>query len=193
MNTIFQDENTEAVLLVDAANAFNSVNRNVFLHNIKIICPSISTFVHNCYSIVSRLFVLGGMELKSEEGTTQGDPIAMAVYAIAIIPMIFMIMEVVNETKTVAYADDVTAAGELFSLRRWWNQLCLLGPKFGYFPEATKSWLIVKNDVFKKANMVFSDSSVNITITGKRHLGAVLGSCVFKDEYMAHKVKNWCK
>ena len=39
MHTIFEDEKTEAVLLVDAANAFNSVNRQVFLHNISIICP----------------------------------------------------------------------------------------------------------------------------------------------------------
>ena len=39
MHTIFEDEKTEAVLLVDADNAFNSVNRQVFLHNICIICP----------------------------------------------------------------------------------------------------------------------------------------------------------
>ena len=34
MHTIFEDEKTEAVLLVGAANAFNSVNRQDFLHNI---------------------------------------------------------------------------------------------------------------------------------------------------------------
>ena len=31
MHTIFEDENTEAALLVDAANAFNSGNRKMFL------------------------------------------------------------------------------------------------------------------------------------------------------------------
>ena len=40
MHTIFEDEKTEAVLLVDAANAFDSVNSQVFLHSICIICPS---------------------------------------------------------------------------------------------------------------------------------------------------------
>ena len=59
MNNITQDEQTEAVLLVDAANAFNAVNRKVFLHNITIICPSIATFVHNCYSRQSQLFAIG--------------------------------------------------------------------------------------------------------------------------------------
>ena len=49
MNNIFPDEETEAVLLVDVANAFNAVNCKALLHNINIVCPSIATFVHNCY------------------------------------------------------------------------------------------------------------------------------------------------
>ena len=85
MRNIFDEQETEAVLLIDAANAFNSVNRNVFLHNINVICPAIAIYVNNCYSLPSRLFIIGGCEIKSSEGTTQGDPIAMAVYAIAII------------------------------------------------------------------------------------------------------------
>ena len=36
MHDIFSEENTEAVLLIDAENAFNSINREVMLHNIKI-------------------------------------------------------------------------------------------------------------------------------------------------------------
>ena len=43
------EEHTEAVLLVDAANAFNSVNRKVFLHNINVVCPSISTCTELLY------------------------------------------------------------------------------------------------------------------------------------------------
>ena len=49
MKEIFEQHETEAVLMIDASNAFNSVNRNVFLHNVKIICPEIATFVTNCY------------------------------------------------------------------------------------------------------------------------------------------------
>ena len=51
IHRIFDQEESEAVLLVDASNAFNSVNRKVFLHNVKVICPSISTFVENCCCI----------------------------------------------------------------------------------------------------------------------------------------------
>ena len=63
MHSIFKEEETEAVLLIDAANAFNSINRQVFLHNISIIYPSISTYVANCYRIPSRLFVTAGNEI----------------------------------------------------------------------------------------------------------------------------------
>ncbi len=35
VRSTFQDENTEGVLLVDASNAFNVVNRRAALHNIQ--------------------------------------------------------------------------------------------------------------------------------------------------------------
>ena len=53
MHAIYEDETCEAVLLVDASNAFNSINRNVFLHNVTIICPAIAMYVKNCYSLHS--------------------------------------------------------------------------------------------------------------------------------------------
>ena len=88
---------TGAVLMIDAFNALNSVNHKVFLQNVKIICPEIATFVTNCYSLPSRLFIIGGKEILSAEGTTQGDPVAMPIYAIAIIPLIMMILEITDK------------------------------------------------------------------------------------------------
>ena len=149
MREIFNEQDTQAILIVDAANAFNSVNRNVFLHNIKVICPEISIFVANCYSTPSRLFIIGGVEISSAEGTTQGDPVAMAVYATAIIPLILMVLEITDKlpnsiTKCEAYADDIAAGGTLENLLEWWKAICELGPLFGYYPEESKSWLVVK-------------------------------------------------
>ena len=48
MRDIFANEDTEAVLLIDAENAFNSINLKVML-NLNFICPIITTFITNCY------------------------------------------------------------------------------------------------------------------------------------------------
>ena len=37
-----------AVLQTDTANALNSLNSKIFLHNIKVICSEMSNFVINC-------------------------------------------------------------------------------------------------------------------------------------------------
>ena len=80
MHKIYKEEHTEAVLLVGAANAFNSLNRKGFLHNINVVSPLISIYVQNCYTLTSRLFIIGGTEIKLSEGTTQGDLVAMPIY-----------------------------------------------------------------------------------------------------------------
>ena len=77
----------EAVLMVDASNAFNSLNRQVALRNILHICPSIAPAIINSYRSDSYLFI-GGEVMHSSEGTTQGDPLAMVMYAIATLPLI---------------------------------------------------------------------------------------------------------
>ena len=90
MRRIYEDQSSEVVSLVDASNAFNSINRNVFLHNVEVACPSIARYVKNCFSVNSRLFIIGGGEIQSMERTTQCDLAAVVIYAIAIIPFILM-------------------------------------------------------------------------------------------------------
>ena len=70
MRRIFQHENSDAFILIDAVNGFNNLNRKVFLYNIKFICPEIATYLNNCYLVPARLFVSGGLELTFREGST---------------------------------------------------------------------------------------------------------------------------
>ena len=108
--------------------------------------PAIAIFVKNCYQSTTRLFVIGGKELRSREGTTQGDPMGMAIYAIAIPPLLdILIATTVDErSKMTAFVDDVSARGKIESFREWWFRLIEAGPKYRYFPQPTKFWLIVK-------------------------------------------------
>ena len=80
MKNIFESQDTEAVILVDADNAFNKLNRQVALHNIQHICPPFATILTNTYRQPSRLFVAGGKEMLSCEGSTQGDNLAGTFY-----------------------------------------------------------------------------------------------------------------
>ena len=94
-------------------------------------------------------------------------------------------------SKSAAYADDLTAAGCIPGFKYWWDQLCELGPKFGYFPQASKSWLVIKPEVEEKAKNIFHGRGVQITTEGKRHLGASLGSTKYEEEYLSSKVDEW--
>ena len=192
MKSIFDDDDTQAALLVDAANAFNLVNRQAALHNISVLCPSFSTILKNTYGAPIRLFITGEGELSSTEGTTQGDPLAMAMYAIAVTPLINHLHQLQPDISQVWYADDATAAGQLESLLQWWKLVSSMGPLYGYFPNAIKTYLIVKPQYLDSATALFQGTNVQITCLGQRHLGAAIGSRSFTEEYVSKKVKLWC-
>ena len=54
-----------------------------------------------------------------------------------------------------------------------------MGPKYGYFPQSSKTILIVKERFKAKATR------------GERHMGEVVGSERLKDEYVSNKVEKW--
>ena len=71
MKEIFGDEQTDAFILVDASNVFNSLNRNAALHIIQLLCPQFSTILVNTYRLPLRKIVFGSKDIVSNEGTTQ--------------------------------------------------------------------------------------------------------------------------
>ena len=87
MRSIFDADETDAVLLIDASNAFNALNRAAILH-IRVLCPTLATYVINTCRQPARLFITGGEDLISTEGTTQGNPPALSLYAISLQPLI---------------------------------------------------------------------------------------------------------
>ena len=74
--------------------------------------------------------------------TTQGDPLAMGMYALGTLPLIH---ELKPHVRQVWFADDTMAGGKLTQLREWWDKIVSLGPIFGYFANPSKTWLIVKS------------------------------------------------
>ena len=80
----------------------------------------------------------------------------------------------------VAFADDVCASGKIRSLRELWSHLIEAGPKYGYYPQSTKSWLIVKQEKLDEVRRIFEETGIQITVEGERDLGAVIGGEKYK-------------
>ena len=114
----------------------------------------------------------------SNEGGTQGDVTAMPLYALGIKPLIDNLSNLVNapECAQCWFADDSSAAGKLREVRKWWDELCRSGPKYGYYPLPRKTVLIVKEEYVDLSREIFQDTGVTISYTGERHMGAWVGT-----------------
>jgi len=86
----YKDEN-RCLLLVDADNTFNKLNRKVSLENIKTVCVPMYRYLHNSYNTPTMLLYISKMgatySTLSQEGVTQGDNAAMAMYALSTRPL----------------------------------------------------------------------------------------------------------
>ena len=116
IQSLIEQDETESVLLVDAQNAFNSLNRQIGLINNRMVCLILSKILVNTYRSPTHLCV-GGETLLSCEGVTQGDPLAMAMYALASIPLIRRIRT--DHARQVWFTADATAGGKLTATKDW--------------------------------------------------------------------------
>ena len=147
MSQVFVEEGTDGILLIDAIKAFNQMNRSVALHNIQITCKEMSLYISNTYRSPSWLYICRGGEIFSQEGTTQGDPLAMPWYSVNTSIMILSLRTSTPGVKQVWLADDSAGGGQIVPLYNLYNHLSQEGKKYGYLVNGSKSWLIVKSDV----------------------------------------------
>ena len=155
MEQIFADDDTEPMILVDASNAFNCLNRQVTLLNCGTVCPALTHILTNTYRNNSHLFV-DRQCILSKEGTTQGDLLAMAMYAIGTQPLIRKLDGIAMQ---VWYADDSAAGSSLERLRKWWDLLVEIGPLYGYF---SKTHVLAKPQHVEAAKEIFKDTGIVI-------------------------------
>ena len=172
---LYDSEEVEGVLCVDATNAFNSLNRELALRNIYF-----GRLVANTYRFDCSLFIDGDC-IFSREGTTQGDPLAMSMFAVATVPLIQQLNEV-SHTTQLWYADDATGLGDLQELRLWWDGIRSLGPLYGYYANDKKTVLLVKEEHFERAKICFQGADVNIITDGIVLLGSPIGTDSFVEE-----------
>ena len=80
------------------------------LKTIQKTCPSVITALRNSYCTPSNLY-LNGKTLLSDKKSTQGDPLAMSIYNMAVLPL----MDLVNEEGVLQKwcADNCNVAGSI--------------------------------------------------------------------------------
>ena len=189
---LFEEHRTSGwgVLLVDASNAFNSLNRAALLWNVRILWPRCSRFFFNTYRSSSPLVVRGSdVFLFSQEGVTQGDPLSMFLYAAGTLPLIQSLQNP-SDWIQVWYANDASACGELSSIRQWFDLLLQRGPAYGYFPNPKKSCVVVDRSFVASARKIFSPLNVQV-VTSHRFLGGFLGDVSARSSFVQDKVDCW--
>ena len=124
------------------------------------------------------------------ESTTQGDPLAMCMYALSLEPLISR-FQAVSQAKQCWFADDATGCGSLVQdIRVWWKELIVTGPVLRYYPNAGKCWLVVKPVEEETARTIFEQTAINITTEGQKHLVAALSSRFYLEQYVKGNVKE---
>ena len=111
-------------------------------------------------------------------------------YALATLPLI---KKLPTSVRQVWYADDAAATGKIAKLRGWWDELSRLGPSYGYFPNASKTWLVIKKEFQLEATTIFGNTQVKITSEGRPHLGAPLGCPEYVSKFVSEKIQQWSK
>ena len=127
-------------------------------------------FVPEDFSMPCSLFVNGKVILP-QEVRTQCDPLAMAMYGIALLPLV----KLLENTDVVQkwYADNGNAVGKMKDLHQIHDASTEHGPAFGY--HITRCKIIPKENHLENAKEIFKSNDVDI-FEGHRVLGLVNGS-----------------
>ena len=122
----------EMLQLVDAANGFNNGSKFSMLWTVQHRCPRLATYALNCYRHAKRLIVRdpGGepIIILSEEGVTQGDPLAMVLYGMMLLPLAEILREAYPEVLQPWYANDAAMQGPPDQVAACFKLLCEIGP-----------------------------------------------------------------
>ena len=62
---------------------------------------------------------------------------------------------------------------------------------FGYYPNASKTHLIVKQEYVQSAKGLFDGSGITVIADGDRYLGAAIGTRTYIEQYVKNKISEF--
>jgi hypothetical protein len=111
-------------------------------------------------------------------------------YRIGILPLIRRLKIEIPAVKQPWYTDDAGAGGSFTDLRQFFLWLQEIGPAYGYFPEPSKSILIVRTHNRTRTSSTFDNLGFKVQ-TGSRYLGGYIGSKADRELWVQEKVTFW--
>ena len=97
----------------------------------------------------------------------------MIAYGIKVLPLIRVLRTDHPQVSQPWYADDAGAGGKFGAVMAHFRDLQLKGPARGYFPEPTKSILVVSEQNLPRAKDYFRRMGVQV-VTGSQYLGGFI-------------------
>ena len=134
---------------------------------------------------------IGTGQLSSSEGVSQGDPLSIFAYSLGLLPLIRQLKVEFPKAEQAWYADDAGAGGNFSEIRRLFKILKEIGPDHGYFPEPSKSILVVRQHNLEAAKVAYPDFGFKVTIVGSRYLGGFVGKDNALRDWLREKTKIW--
>jgi len=191
------DDDVRVAVLLDARNGFNELGRKTMLWTVRHRWEAGARFALNCYRHAALLIVRKrGQDCEiilSQEGVTQGDPLSMHLYGIALLPMFETIRKQVPTVVNPNFADDVAAADFATRVVKVVELAKKLGPERGYFLELEKSICVPKNEEdMERAKRVLGSHNFQFR-PGHRYVGGFHGSAAARDEWLEPKIEKWAR
>ena len=186
------------LLLVDARNAFNELNRYNMLWEVYHRCPPLAKIAFNRYRHHSLCFMRNEMGedptvIACKEGITQGCCLSMVCYGIALMPLAEWLRTEVPGALQPWYADDLSGIGTATDNATVLQLLKEKGPYVGYYPEPDKSHYVCMPQDEEAAKAAFEAAGIPDLNYGRsrRYLGGVYGDAAEKEEWVKKKVEQW--
>jgi hypothetical protein len=187
-------DNPRCQVLGDARNGFQELSRKGMLWTVRHRWPGGSRMAFNCYRHAAQLIFRGnGGEctiLHSREGVTQGDPLAMILYGLALTPLALNLRDAVPEAIQPWYADDMALDGTAEQVDTLWSMLEEQGPGRGYFAEPEKSIVVCRPEDTAALRRILGHHNFRYC-DGHRYLGGFIGSDEIRDEWVGNQVVKW--
>ncbi|XP_074313962.1 uncharacterized protein LOC141649165 [Silene latifolia] len=177
-----------SMLLVDFQNAFNLVNRETMLQEVRRHCPVISRWVDFCYSTSARLYY-GEHSLWSCRGVQQGDPLGPFLFALVLHPLVCKIRDSFDLSLQAWYLDDDTIVRDTLVVGKVLDLIMEDGPRFGLHLNVGKTEVFWPTEDPRSRLPGVFPYSIARPLHGVTVLGGLISTCdVFDSDIVAKRV-----